>query len=63
MKLRKSLAIAFTLMLATGVGTVALANQAKASSEDVNFQNTQDNSTEQINEVIEPGQSCFPPRC
>ena len=54
MKLRKSLAIAFTLILATGVGTVALANEAKANSEDLPRVTQQDNSKEQIDEVITP---------
>ena len=61
MKLRKSLAIAFTLMLATGVGTVALANQAKANSENLPRTTQQDNSRE-IDEVINPNQ-CMPPGC
>ncbi len=51
------------LMLAIGVGTVALAHEAKANSEGVNFQNTQDNSTEQIEKAIEPGQACPPGGC
>ena len=59
MKLRKSLAIAFTLILATGVGTIALANEAKANSEDITRPTTRDNSQEQIDKVITLG-ACPP---
>ncbi len=63
MKLRKSLAIAFTLILATGVGTVALANEAKANSEDLPRATQQDNSREQIEKAIILGPGCGLPKC
>ena len=51
------------VMFAIGFGTVALANEAKANSEDRLLPTTEDDSGEQINKVIEPGQHCFPPYC
>ena len=45
------------LMLATGIGTAALANEAKANSEDV-LRITADNGKEQIQNVIEP-KACY----
>ncbi len=51
------------VMFAIGFGTVALANQEKAGSEDRLFPTTQDNSREQINKVIEPGPRKCPRRC
>ncbi|MGK7876855.1 MAG: hypothetical protein AB4426_27270 [Xenococcaceae cyanobacterium] len=63
MKFKTSLAIALTLVWATGVGAVVLADKAKASSEDLSRVTPQDNSGE-IDKVLTPGQNCSPwPDC
>ena len=57
MKNKISLAIALTLTLATGVSSIALAKEAKASSEDLHPITTE-KSKEQIEDSIETN-ACY----